>query len=354
MEQELVERAGIDYISIDTGALRGKNPLAAARNAGRMLNGVRQSLSLLSRIQPDVCLVTGGYVCAPIVAAARRRRIPVLIYLPDMSPGSAIRWLSRMAQRVAVTFPPAARYFGGTVAEGGKAVVTGYPVRSELVAAAKDRTAARQRLATLLDRPSLAPAPSHATGEGNSELPLLLVWGGSQGSRSINIATWTCLPQLLPLSHVVHVVGVRDWERSQPVLEAMRTDPEWQDEWRTRYHPVDYLHDEMPWALAAAELTIARAGASILGEFPVAGLPSILVPLPIAGVAQQLNAERLQEEGGAIVVDDAKLDTELAPAVEDLLSNRDRLQKMETAVRGLAKPDAAAHIVKELESLSAT
>ena len=343
MEQELVERAGIRYDSINTGQLRGKNPLIAAKNASKMITGIRQSNSLLAEIRPDVCMVTGGYVCAPVVVACRQRKVPVLIYLPDMSPGSAIRWLSRLAQRVAVSLPDAAAYFGGTVSQGGKAVVTGYPVRPELVQASKDRPAARQELAERLQRPSLAPAAS--------DLPMLLVWGGSQGSRSINQATWDALPWLLPLSHIVHVVGKRDWDMAQPMIEAQRDAPEWQPSWTDRYHAVDYLHESMPWALAAADLSVARAGASILGEFPVAGLPSILVPLPIAGVNQQLNAQALEQHRAAVTIDDSALGSSLAPVVTDLLGDRGKLRGMEDAVRSLAKPEAAANIVRELERL---
>jgi UDP-N-acetylglucosamine--N-acetylmuramyl-(pentapeptide) pyrophosphoryl-undecaprenol N-acetylglucosamine transferase len=354
MEEELVQRAGFEYRSIDTGQLRGKNPVTAARNAGKMLNGVRQSRSLLNELQPDVCLATGGYVCAPVVLACRQRGVPVLIYLPDMTPGSAIRWLSRLSQRVAVSLPDAAKHFGGTVAEGGKAVVTGYPVRPELVAAAQDRRAARVQLAEALGRPTLAPsyAPNGSDSGPNAELPLLLIWGGSQGSRSINQATWSALPHLLRLVHVVHIVGVRDWEMAQPIIRGQKESPNWQDEWSSRYHPVDYLHESMPWALAAADLSVARAGASILGEFPVAGLPAILVPLPIAGVGQQLNARALEANGAAIIVSDDDLDTGLAATVVDLVTEPERLMAMDSAARRLARPDAADNIARELAYLA--
>ncbi len=356
MEEELVRRAGIDYRSINTGQLRGKNPLTAAKNAGKMLTGIRQSGAILAEVQPDVCLVTGGYVCAPVVVACRQRAVPVLIYLPDMAPGSAIRWLSRMAQRVAVSLPDAAAYFGGTLAEGGKAVVTGYPVRPELVIAATDRRAARRRLAAMMQRPQLAPPGAQEASGGQStteqDAPLLLVWGGSQGSRSINQATWDALPHLLRLAHVVHIVGVRDREMAQPIMEVQRAEPAWQQAWSSRYHPVDYLHDAMPWALAASDLTVARAGASILGEFPVAGLPSILVPLPIAGVGQQLNAQALETHGAAIVLNDDDLGANLAASVQSLLTDTGRLQNMQVAARGLAQPEAAQNIVRQLVALA--
>jgi UDP-N-acetylglucosamine--N-acetylmuramyl-(pentapeptide) pyrophosphoryl-undecaprenol N-acetylglucosamine transferase len=129
---------------------------------------------------------------------------------------------------------------------------------------------------------------------------LVLIWGGSQGSRSINQATWAALNEILPAAHILHVVGTRDW----PLYEVFAAEHSLPPALAGRYHPVAYLHDEMPLALAAADLTVARAGASSLGEFPVAGLPSILVPLPMAGVNQHRNAEQLARLGAAVIIDD--------------------------------------------------
>lgn len=335
MERALVERAGLAYAGINTGQVTGVSPAKAAANVGRMTVGVRQSLRILNHFRPSVCLATGGYVCVPVVLACRMRGVPVMIYLPDMTPGSAIRSLSRLAQRVAVSFPEVAPHFGGEAPEG-KAVVTGYPVRQELVDAAQDRNGARRRLAAMLEEGTLAA----------DELPLVLVWGGSQGARSINQATWAALPALLPHAHVLHVIGTRDWPLYEAHVQALPL-----TEHAGRYHPVDYLHDAMPVALAAADLTVARAGASSLGEFPVAGLPSILVPLPHAGVNQQANADLLATHGAAVVLADEALGAELASTAVALLADRSRLQAMADAASELAIPDAAQRIALALAAL---
>ncbi len=351
MERGLVTHAGIAYKGIATGQLRGKNPLTVIRNAGKMVAGFLESLAIVRKFQPDVCLVTGGYVCAPVVAACRLRGIPVMIYLPDMVPGWAIRALSYLAQRVAVTFPEVAAYFGGLYPEG-KSVVTGYPVRLDLVEAVgggklptvehhQRRLAARATLGTALGR-----TLGTATG-GEQQLPLILVWGGSQGSRNINNATWEALPALLPYAHILHVVGNRDWAIWQ---ERMAELPVAAELW-AHYHPVAYLHEEMALALAAADLTVARAGASTLGEFPVAHLPAVLVPHP--GVNQLQNAEYLVHHGGAVLVNDTQLTQQLTPVLLDLLQNPAKRQGMEAALAALAKPDAANGIAKALTTLAA-
>jgi UDP-N-acetylglucosamine--N-acetylmuramyl-(pentapeptide) pyrophosphoryl-undecaprenol N-acetylglucosamine transferase len=347
MEKRLVEHAGVRYRGIATGQLRGKNPLTVVQNSGKMVAGLLGSLAILRDFQPNVCLATGGYVCAPVVIACRWLKIPVLIYLPDMVPGWAIRTLSLLAQRVAVSYPDVTRYFGGATPVG-KAVVTGYPVRQELVDLVgggalslqrhiEQRGAARYQLATRLGRSLIT------TGQA---LPLVLVWGGSQGSRNINEALWTALPQVLPHAHILHVVGERDWAQWQtklqqpPVAEAL---------W-SRYHPVAYLHEEMMLALAAADLTVARAGASTLGEFPVARLPSLLTPHP--GVNQLQNAEYLVKHGGAVLVADETLQEQLVPTLLKLVQDPAQRRRMEEALAHLAKPDAARAIAEELVRLA--
>ncbi len=335
MEQALVERAGLAYRGIHTGQLRGKGPLTVLRSLGKMAVGVRQSRELINGFRPHVCLVTGGYVCAPVVMACRMACVPVLIYLPDVTPGWAIRWLSKLAQRVAVSFPEAARWFGGEAPQG-KAVVTGYPVRRELVEAAQSRTVSRRELAQRLGRPL-----------DRADAPLLLVFGGSQGARAINQALWKAREGVLPLAHVLHVVGGRDWQQWQEQMEAQPLT----EQQAARYHPVAYLHEEMPLALAAADLAVARSGASVLGEFTVAGLPSILAPLP--GVNQHQNAELLERHGATLIVDNAALEQELEPALTGLLRDEERRQAMAQAALRMARPEAASAIGDELRKLAA-
>lgn len=352
MEQALVEREGIPFQGIETGQVRGINPVTALSNSLKMVTGVRQSLALISDFRPDVCFVTGGYVCAPVVVACRiaRRRVPVMVYLPDMMPGWAIRTLSLLAQRVAVSFPAAARYFGGETPKG-KAVVTGYPVREELLAVTgngqleatahrQNRRQRRQELAERLHQPALAP------GADGAQLPLVLVTGGSQGSRNINRTIWGALAQLLPYMHILHLVGVRDW----PLFEAEDPVAALPAELSRRYHPVAYLHDEMALALAAADLAVARAGASTLGEFPLARLPAILVPL--LSVNQQQNAEQLAQQGGALIIDDVRLGEQLTGVLLALAQDEQRRHQMEQALSRLAQPDAAHTIALELATLA--
>ncbi len=267
---------------------------------------------------------------APVAIACRMRAVPVMIYLPDMTPGLAVQWLSALAQKVAVSFPEVAGFFGK------KAVVTGYPVRAGLLNAVEDRQTARLKLTR-----KLGMKLEHG-------LPLLLVFGGSQGARSINRAVWQAAPALLPDCQILHVVGTRDW----PLLE--QEGPElWDNPLADRYHPVAYLHEEMAWALASADLAFARAGASVLAEFPLARLPSVLAPLPGAGSHQLPNARKLADSGAAAIIEDAQLTEKLEPTIAALLADQNRRRAMAAAAGALAQPQAADNIARELERLAA-
>jgi UDP-N-acetylglucosamine--N-acetylmuramyl-(pentapeptide) pyrophosphoryl-undecaprenol N-acetylglucosamine transferase len=322
IEEGLAQRAGVPFAAIETGQIRGRAPWDAARNLARMQRGAAEASDQIRRFKPDALFVTGGYVAAPVAWAAWRAGLPVLIYLPDLEPGLEIRMTSRMARSVAVTCPETARFFPG------KAVVTGYPVRPELWAV--DREAARAALGLAAD------------------LPVLLVFGGSRGARSINRALVAALPELLPHCQVVLISGQLDWPW---IEEALKTETLPED-LRGRLHAYPYLHDEMTQALGAADLVVARAGASVLGEFPALGLPAILVPYPHAGRHQYINAAYLADRDAAQIVDDDRLAAALAPSVLALLQNPARLAEMSRAASALARPDAADRIAGELEALA--
>ena len=321
-EQELAGRAHIPFRTIAAGGVRSKMPWTAAANLIKLWVGGVQAYLAMGRFRPDAILVTGGYVSVPVALAGRLRRVPLLIYLPDIVPGLAIQRLARWATRIAVSFEDTLTYF-----EKGKAVVTGYPVRADFLGA--DQAQARQRLRL------------------RSELPVATIVGGSRGAHRINVAVAATLAELLPACQLVHICGHED----APAALDQRT--KLPAELQERYHPYAYLHDEMTAALAAADVVVARAGASTLGELPVLGLPGILVPYPYSGQHQDANADYLVRHGAAVKVADADLERELAPTLLGLLRDRDRLMEMARCARALSQPDAARRIAAELQAVAA-
>ncbi len=320
VEEQLVERAGLRFVGVPAGGVHGLGPGRAVQNLTKLIQGCWKAYRLGQRQRPAALFVTGGYASVPVAWAAWALRVPILVYLPDVEPGLAVRVIARLATRVAVTVDASRAHFPAR-----KVVVTGYPVRAEFHAL--DRRAARATLGLASDE------------------PVVLAMGGSRGARQINRALGGVLERILELAQVVHVSGELDWpwveERRAALPEALRG----------RYRAFPYLH-EMGLALAAADVTICRAGASTLGELPFFGLPGVLVPYPHAWRYQRVNAEWLVEQGAAVQVEDERLPEALLPTVERLLGDRAGLAQMAERMQGLACPDAAARLARELDELT--
>lgn len=322
VERELAARKGLDFRAVPSGPLHGVNPIRAAGSLLRIGRGVFAALGVMREFRPDAVMMTGGWVTFPVALAAWLRKVPSLIFTPDIEPGATIQATSRLVTRVAISTPDSERFF-----RQGQAVNTGYPVRPELARAVGQRQEAIAHFGL------------------DSSLPTVLVFGGSHGARSINKALTGILPELLSHCQVIHISGRLDWEW---VGEAATKLPE---NAARRYHLHAYLHEDMGLALAAADLVVSRAGAGTLGEFPLFGVPAILVPYPHAWRYQKVNADYLVERGAALRLDDAALGTDLLPAVRGLLQDADRREAMAERSRALAVPDAAGRIANELRRL---
>lgn len=304
------------YAEVSAGPLNGVGALRAARSLGQIALGVAQAARLIQQQRPQAILLTGGWPNVPVALAAWARRVPMLVYLPDVEPGQTIQYLAKLGPRVAVTVEASQRYF-----KPGQTVVTGYPLRQSMLTATRAAGQAHFKL-----------DPQRRT---------LLVFGGSRGARSINQALEAILPELLADGvQVIHVTGTLDWERSQAA-----TPP------HPHYHPFSYLHAEMALALAAADVAVCRAGASALGELPHFGLPAVLVPYPHAWRYQRTNADWLAERGAAIRLNDEHMAEQLLPTLRRLLQDTVQWEAMRAAARSVAREGAAA-LAQELIRLA--
>jgi UDP-N-acetylglucosamine:LPS N-acetylglucosamine transferase len=334
LEHDLVTRAGLPFEAVPGGQVVGVGALRAVKSLAHMIGGTRRALALVRRFAPDALLITGGWVTVPVTLAAWLRRVPILIFLPDIEPGRAIRTLSRFATRVATVTGDSAPCF-----RPGQTVTTGYPVRPALLHAAGYDAVGQPT------RP-LAKAEAIRGFELDPACPTAMVFGGSRGARSINQALAAILPDLLHDCQVIHVSGTLDWPQ---VREAADKLP---DDLRSRYRSYPYLHDEeMARALAAADVVVARAGAGTLGEFPLFGLPAILVPYPHAWRYQKVNADYLVRRGAAVHLADDQLADDLLPTLRKLLGDEAMRSAMAEKARALAVPDAARRVADVLAML---
>lgn len=324
MEAELVRSANIRFEAVRAAGLVGRGLWRGLAGCLQLALGTLQALAIMRRERPQAVLVTGGYAAVPVTLAAWLRRVPVLVYLPDILPGLAVRFVARLANRICVTMDESLRGSGMAAAR-----VTGYPVRPEMLVA-REHTPASARVQLHLQ-------PDRTT---------LLVLGGSQGARSINNALLAAAPELVASGlQILHVTGARNWPELQQARELMSV------ETKAGYRSVSYLSAEMGIALRAADLVVARAGASCLGEFPLFGLASILVPYPHARGHQQANADAMVARGAAIRLDDENLAAELLPQILALVGDVPRLAALRSNAFKLAQPLAAANLAHALLQL---
>jgi UDP-N-acetylglucosamine--N-acetylmuramyl-(pentapeptide) pyrophosphoryl-undecaprenol N-acetylglucosamine transferase len=319
-EKTLVPEAGYELRPIAVEGLSRTNPLKAARGALRAAAALGTAQKIIRDVRPDAVMGGGGYVAGPVGAAAAARRIPLVLTEADSHLGLTNRLLARFARRVCLAFPLAGR-------EGEKYRVTGRPVPPPFA----DRAAARAMF---------------GLREGER---CVLVFGGSLGARSINEAAVEAFSEPVTVRgpvtsqetslRILHACGARDHE----ALAARLGMPP-----PAHYDLRPYISPFGP-ALAAADLTVARAGGSIF-EVAAHGLPAILVPYPHAAADHQTaNARWMVDAGAAVVVPDGELTAQrLGDEVGALLGDPARLAAMAEASRGLARPDAARDIAREV------
>jgi len=306
----------MQFRAVTAGPLRVGSPLGTARGGAKLVAGTAQAYSILRKFKPDVVFASGGYGSVGVGLAARARRGKLLVFLPDVEAGLAVRTLAKVADRVAVTVPPALKQM-----PPGKAVLTGYPVREAFFEA--EMISAREQLGL------------------DADLPTLLVSGASTGASRLNHAVSTWATDFLQVGQLIHLCGTTDEPWLRAGVEMLPT------ELQSRYHLYGYLHDEMPLALAAANLAVMRAGASVLGELPAARLPAILVPGEYEGWDQTPNARYLEDNDAAVMLTQDRID-ELHDTVMYLINNETRLTNMRAALGALARPDAAENLARLL------
>jgi UDP-N-acetylglucosamine--N-acetylmuramyl-(pentapeptide) pyrophosphoryl-undecaprenol N-acetylglucosamine transferase len=314
IEAELVPAAGYEIDFVRVRGIDRRNPLKAARAGAEALAAVGTARSVLRRRSADVVMGGGGFVAGPAGLAAALTRTPLVLTEADSHLGLANRLLAGRARRVCLAFPIAGR-------EGHPYLVTGRPVPRAVLAGDRERARVRWGI---------------AAGDR-----CLLVVGGSQGARSINLAAVEAFAERGGRDfHVVHIAGNRDFTEIETRLAAA-PQPE-------RYTLLAY-EPNLGDALAACDLVLGRSGGSIF-EVAAAGRPAILVPFPFATADHQsANAEWMRTGGAATVVPDAELTApRLAAEVGAVLGDEARLEAMAAAARQLAKPDAARRIADEV------
>lgn len=318
IEKQLIEAEQVPYYGISSGKLRRYFDWQNFTDPFRVIAGLFQAKRLLKRLRPDVVFSKGGFVSVPVVRAAASLHIPVLIHESDMTPGLANKLAFPTAAKVCCNFPETK-----ALLPAGKAVLTGCPIRRELLSGNAERGRAFCGL----------------TGQK----PVLLIIGGSLGSVAVNKAVRSILPRLLEHFQVLHLCGKGNLEASLAHTPG--------------YAQFEYVREELPDLFALCDLVLSRAGANAICELLALRKPSLLIPLPAAASRgdQILNARSFVRQGFSVMLEEESLTPDLLlDTLLRLHKDRDRYIRVMEQSRTADAVGAILSLIREAAEKNAS
>lgn len=312
IEKKLISDFNIPYYGISSGKLRRYFDIKNLTDPFKVLKGLKEASGILKELKPDIVFSKGGFVSVPVVYAAKRLKIPVIIHESDMTPGLANKLSLPFASKVCCNFPETIQYL-----PEGKAVLTGSPIRQELLSGNK--------LAGL----------KFCNFTANK--PVIMVIGGSMGAVAVNTAVRNALPKILEQYQVVHLCGKGKLDSSLANIRG--------------YVQFEYVKEELKDLFAMTDIVISRAGANAICELLTLKKPNILIPLSAAASRgdQILNAKSFEKQGFSIVLEEESLNDELL-----IQSIHELYQKKANYVEAMSKSkqaDSIEVIVKLIQSI---
>ncbi|HCC06889.1 MAG TPA: undecaprenyldiphospho-muramoylpentapeptide beta-N-acetylglucosaminyltransferase [Clostridiales bacterium] len=287
MERELIEKMGTPYHAIATGKLRRYFDVKNFTDPFKVIKGVFEAVGVIRKIKPDILFSKGGFVSVPAVLAGWLNGVPVIIHESDMTPGLANKISMAFSKKVCVNFPETLSYIGKN-----KAVLTGTPMREELFKGSKLK--------------------GFEICEFNKEKPVLLLIGGSQGSKKLNSILRDGINELLEKFQIVHLCGKGNIDKELSSINS--------------YKQFEYLTDELTHIFAITDIVVSRAGANTIYELLQLQKPNILIPLSAKSSRgdQILNAKSFQKQGFSIVLDEDEITTkDFVNKIYELYDNRE-------------------------------
>jgi UDP-N-acetylglucosamine--N-acetylmuramyl-(pentapeptide) pyrophosphoryl-undecaprenol N-acetylglucosamine transferase len=301
--------AGVEVKEISAGKFRRYFSLENFTDIFKVLMGIDQAFFYILQFKPDVIFSKGGFASVPAVFAASYTRIPILTHESDTVPGLANKLIGHFAKKIFISFPESRKYF-----PDNKLIVSGNPIREDILEGDKNRA---RRFFGLRE-----------------DLPIILVFGGSQGAQKINETLFDSLPELLSDFQVIHVCGSKNFEEIEKKMDGLElTD-------RKHYKVYPYLKDEMKDAFALADFVISRGGANSLSEIIALEKPSLIIPLSTAANNHQYhNAKYFAEQNMLLLVEEKGLDEgKLLKKLKELRDKReeiaDNLEKYNDSLSG--------------------
>ncbi|MBC2581603.1 undecaprenyldiphospho-muramoylpentapeptide beta-N-acetylglucosaminyltransferase [Clostridium sp. DJ247] len=288
IERKIIEEANLEYHSISSGKLRRYFDIKNFTDPFNVIKGILQAIIIIKKEKPNIVFSKGGFVSVPVVIAAHLSRIPVIAHESDITPGLANKLCIPYCTKVCVTFPESINHISKN-----KAVLTGTPIRKALLEGSKSLG---RKLCNFQDNK-----------------PVLLIIGGSLGSKFINDIIRKKLDQLLYKYNIIHICGKDNVDKR---LEGKKG-----------YRQFQYISDEMPHIMNAADIVVSRAGANVIFELLALKKPNLLIPLSKKSSRgdQILNAASFEKSGYSIVIQEDSLDeNKLIDKLDELYVNRSK------------------------------
>ncbi|GAB3501767.1 UDP-N-acetylglucosamine--N-acetylmuramyl-(pentapeptide) pyrophosphoryl-undecaprenol N-acetylglucosamine transferase [Emticicia fontis] len=317
MEMEKVPKAGYDIIGLPIAGINRSNMLANIGLPFKLIRSLWKTYSVIKNFKPDVAIGVGGYASGPTLIMANFLKVPTLIQEQNSFAGVTNKNLAKKAKKICVAYPGMEKFFPAE-----KIVVTGNPVRKDILETASKREQALKHFGLSDDR------------------KILLIIGGSQGAKTINESIKAGLNDLISNDlQIVWQTGKLFIEQAKEAVEALQTN---------RVYVSDFIY-EMDLAYAAADLVVSRAGALSVSELCLAAKPSILVPFPAAAEDHQTqNALSLVNVNAAWLVKDVEAREKLVDKAIELADNPKTMQELSKNIKTLAKPNAGQEIAEEV------
>lgn len=316
LEKKIVPKEGFDIKFITVEGLNKKFSIKTIGSAFKAVKGYVQSSKIIKSFKPDIVVGTGGYVCGPLVLSAHMHKIPTVIHEQNAFPGITNKILSRFVDKIAITYKESNKYFPQS-----KVIYTGNPVRSEILNV--DKKSARNSFGF--------------TEKGN----VILIVGGSRGAKNINNAIVNIADDLKKFNmQVLFITGENEYDRIIGEFKSRGINTN-----GSNFKVYPYIYN-MQEALGACDMIITRAGATILSEITVLGIPAIIVPSPyVANNHQEYNAKVLEKNGAGLIVHENELSTsKLIESIKEIMFDKEKYNLMCKKSRELSRVNAADNI----------
>lgn len=326
LEKDLVPGEGYSLEFIRVKGFRRKLSIDTLKSIGGIFSGLKDAHDIIKKIRPDIVIGTGGYVCGPMLLSAKIHKIPTLIHEQNAFPGITNKLLSRVVDRVAISFRESEKYFKNTE----KTILSGNPIRQEFKKS--DKMDARSYLGLPTDN------------------QIIVALGGSQGAWSINQSMVTVIKALKDKKNIniIHITGKNQYDK---VLDMFKTD----GIDIHKYSNIQILpySQDVAKLYSACDLIISRSGAMTVSEITAVGRPGIFIPFPYAtDNHQEFNAKVVADRGGGILILDKDLNGKiLLNNIESLLTNKNKLIKMENITKKLGILNGDEIIYNEIMKL---